>query len=83
MLSIGSSWDYILIFPCLNFVSLCTFLFKECWDMVDMSVSLPSTILLEIQQLVHGLLSRHPVTVHQVMSFLGKTNFVPMGMHSG
>ena len=33
---------------------------------------------IEIQQLVHTLLQRHPVTVCEVISFLGKTTFLPL-----
>ena len=29
----------------------------------------------DIQQLTFSLLQTHPITVHQVMSFLGKANF--------
>ena len=46
-----------------------------CWDTVDMSISLPSDKLLEIQHLSPFLLLRHPVIACQIMSFLGKTTF--------
>ena len=42
---------------------------------MDMSISLLSDRLLEIQHLSHSLLPRQPVTVHQVIFFLGKTTF--------
>ena len=44
-----------------------------CWNTIDMFISLPSDKLIETQQLAHALLQRQPVTVHQVMSLLGKT----------
>ena len=44
-----------------------------------MSVSLPSDKLVEIQQLVHSLLQRQPLTVHQVMSILGNTTICNSG----
>ena len=50
-----------------------------CWDTGDMSISLPSDKLLEIQHLVHSLLQKQPVTVHWIISFLGKTNFCANG----
>ena len=40
-----------------------------------MSVSLPLDKLAEIQQLAFALLQTPHVTVHKVMSFLGKANF--------
>ena len=43
-----------------------------------MSVSFPPDMLADIQQLALSLLQTQPVTIHQVMSFLGKTSFVPM-----
>ena len=49
------------------------------WNTVDMSFSLPSTKLDEIQKFAHALLQRQPVTVHQVMSFLSKTAFCANG----
>ena len=42
---------------------------------MDISVSVPSDELLEIHLLAHSLLQRQPVTVHNVMSFLGKMTF--------
>ena len=50
-----------------------------CLNKVDMSVSLWSNKLTEIQQLAHALLQRWPVTIHQVMLFLGKTTFCANG----
>ena len=44
-----------------------------------MSVSLPSDKLADIQQLAHFLLQTPHVTVHKVMSFLGKANFCTNG----
>ena len=38
-------------------------------DTVDMSLSLLSIELIEIQQLAHSLLQTWPITAHQVMSF--------------
>ena len=50
-----------------------------CWDTVCMSVSLPPDKLADIQQLALSLLCTPHVTVHKVMSFLGKTNFCTNG----
>ena len=44
-----------------------------------MSVSLPLDKLAEIQQLALALLQTPHVTVHKVMSFLGKANFCTNG----
>ena len=44
-----------------------------------MSVSLPPDKLADIQQLALSLLQTQPVTVCQVMSFLGKANFCANG----
>ena len=44
-----------------------------------MSVSLPPDKLADIQQLVLSLLQTPHVTVHKVMSFLGKANFCTNG----
>ena len=44
-----------------------------------MSASLPPDKLADIQQLALSLLQTQPVTVHQVMSFLGKANFCANG----
>ena len=59
---------------CLSF----TFL-GLCWDTVCMSVSLPPDKLADIQQLALSLLHTPHVTVHKVMSFLGKANFCTNG----
>ena len=77
MLSNGLSWIKYFKFPSLNFLSLGTFLF--CWNTVGMPVSLPSDILLEVHPFAHSLLQRQLDTVHQVMSFLGKTAFCASG----
>ena len=53
--------------------------FGLCWDTVHISVSLPPDKLADIQQLALSLLQSQDVTVHQVMSFLGKANFCPNG----
>ena len=50
-----------------------------CWDTVCMSVSLPLDKLAEIQQLALALLWTPHVTVHKVMTFLGKANFCTNG----
>ena len=50
-----------------------------CWDTVHMSVSLPPDMLADIQQLALSLLRTPHVTVHNVMSFLGKANFCTNG----
>ena len=50
-----------------------------CWDTVCMSVSLPPDMLADIQQLALSLLCTPHVTVHKVMSFLGKANFCTNG----
>ena len=44
-----------------------------------MSLSLPPDKLADIQQLALSLLHTPHVTVHKVMSFLGKTNFCTNG----
>ena len=44
-----------------------------------MSVSLPPDKCLEIQQLAYSLLQRQPVTVHDVLSFLGKSTICRNG----
>ena len=49
--------------------------FWLCWDTLHMSVSLPPDKLADIQQLVLSLLQNQHITVHRVMSFLGKANF--------
>ena len=57
-----------------------TFCFLElCWDTVHMSVSLPPDKLAAIQLLALSLLQTPHVTVHRVMSFLGKANFCTNG----
>ena len=45
-----------------------------------MSVSLPPDKFSDIQQLALSLLQRQYVTVHRVMSFLGKANFCTNGL---
>ena len=50
-----------------------------CWDTVHMSVLLPPDKLADIQQLALSLLYAQPVTVCQVMSFLGMANFCANG----
>ena len=50
-----------------------------CWDTVHMWVSLPSDKLADIQQLALSLLHTPHVTIHKVMSFLGKANFCTNG----
>ena len=50
-----------------------------CWDTVHMSVSLPPDKLANIQLLALSLLQSQYVTVHRVMSFLGKANFCTSG----
>ena len=49
-----------------------------CWNTVHMSVSLPPDKLADIQQLAPSLLWTPHVTVHRVMSFLGRPVSVPM-----
>ena len=53
--------------------------FGLCWDTVCMSVSLPPDKLADIQQLALSLMHTPHVTVHKVMSFLGKANFCTNG----
>ena len=48
-----------------------------CWDTVHMTVSLPPDKLAEFTASFF-LASNHHVTVHRVMSFLGRPIFVPM-----
>ena len=43
-------------------------------DLLDTSVILPTDKILEMLQLAHSLFQMQPVTVHQVMSSLGKTS---------
>ena len=50
-----------------------------CWDTVCMLVSLTLDKLAEIQQLALALLRTPHVTVHKVISFLGKANFCTNG----
>ena len=50
-----------------------------CWDTVCMLVSLPPDKLADIQQLALSLLCTPHVTVHKVMSFLGKANVCTNG----
>ena len=50
-----------------------------CWDTVHMLVSLPPYKLPDIQQLALSFLHTPHVTVHKVMSFLGKANFCTDG----
>ena len=52
------------------------------WDAVDTSVSLPSDKPLDIQQISHSVLQAQPFTAHQVISFLGKANFLATVMHN-
>ena len=49
--------------------------FGWCWNTVEISVSLLSDKLHDIQQLAQVLLWSQPVTVQQVMSFLDKMAF--------
>ena len=69
-----------IIFPMLNLTSFGTFFLGLCWEIVDMSVSLPTDKFLQIQHLAHSLLQRQPVTVHHIMSFLCKTTFCASGL---
>ena len=62
----------------LHFSQSFTFL-GLCWDTVCMSVSLPPDKLADIQQLALSLLHTPHVTVHKVMSFLGKAHFCTNG----
>ena len=55
------------------------FLGGLCWDTVNMSVSLPPDELAGIQQLALPFLLTQPVSVQQVLSFLGKANFCASG----
>ena len=50
-----------------------------CLDMLGMCVFMPSDKLDEIWQLAHSLLQTQPVTVCEVMSFLGKAIFYDSG----
>ena len=72
---------YISIFPKSDLCLSQTFTFLGlCWDTVHMSVSLPPDKLADIQQLALSLLQTTHVTVHKVMSFLGRPIFVPMAI---
>ena len=55
------------------------YFFGLSWDNVCMLVSLPPDTLADIQQLALSLLHTPHVTVHKVMSFLGKANFCTNG----
>ena len=67
--------EYTLIFQVCT-LPPSTFMFLE-----EMSLSLPSDKLLEIQWLALSLFETETVTIHLVMSHLGKTNFVPIDMY--
>ena len=68
---------YTSIFPSWTFASLSPLLFLGSVGIpVHMSVSLPPDKLADIQQLALSLLQTPHVTVHKVMSFLGKANFL-------
>ena len=72
-----SALIYILIFPSLTFASFRPF----SWGYVGILYTcqiFASDKLADIQQLALSLLQTQHVTVHRVMSFLGKANFVPM-----
>ena len=62
-----------------KFDLLLTLIFSLVGNTVDISVSLHSAKLHEIQQLAHALLWNQHVTIYQVMSFLGKTSFCASG----
>ena len=59
--------------------TFCFVLLGLCWDMVNISVSLPPYKLTDIQLLALPLSQTHNVTVCQVMSVLGKANFCASG----
>ena len=62
------------------FTSLLTFCFLGlCWNTAHISVSLPPDKLADIQQLALSLLQSQHVTVHRVMSSLGKASFCTNG----
>ena len=63
--------DCILISLSVN--SNTAIIYFETVRIVWICLSVQSDNPLEIKQLVHALLLREPVTVHQVMFFLGKT----------
>ena len=67
-------------FPSLTFTSHRPFVsWGLRWDTVHMSVSLPPDKLADIQQVALSLLWTPHVTIHRVMSFLGKANFCTNG----
>ena len=70
---------YRSVFPSLTFTSWTFCFLGLCWDTVHMSVSLPPDKLADIHQLALSLLQTPHVTVHGVMSFLGKANFCTNG----
>ena len=77
---VGPSWSTHQFIPSQTFASLSPLPFLGlCWDTVHMSVSLPPDKLADIQQLALSLLCTPHVTVHKVMSFLGKANFCTNG----
>ena len=68
-----------IFFPSLNFPPLSIFVSWDCFGELDMSSSLPSDKLFDIQQLANSLLKNQPVTVCQIMSFLSKAYFCANG----
>ena len=53
-----------------------------CWGIVNMFVSLPSDKLFKVLHMALFLLETKPITVHEVMSFGGKSYSVPLDMHN-
>ena len=75
---VGPFWSTHQFFQVRPLPQSFTFL-ELCWDTVCMSVSLSPDKLADIQQLALSLLCTPHVTVHKVMSFLGKSNFCTNG----
>ena len=52
------------------------FFSRTVWDIVDMSISMPTDQLFDMQQLTLSLSQMQTATVPQVKSFLGKVIFI-------
>ena len=76
---VGLSWSTYQFFQVRPSPLSVFYLFGVVLGYCPHSVSLPPDKLAEIQQLVLALLWTPHVTVHKVMSFIGKANFCTHG----